>query len=275
MGDFGESDPNQIYQVVQRTELAGFNLCETVFPDETSVPAHDHPRAHLTLILKGGCLETYLGKTQTLAPRAVTYLSPGEPHALRVLSKKFRTFDIELDDAWMARISGRPIQVGVLQGYGNPSISWLANRLYREFKEGDDVSPLAMEGLVLEAMATLARTSGGRGSKRAPRWMNRVLETLQDEFARQISLSELASIAGVRPSRLAAVFREQYRTTVGDYIRKVRVERAIERMADPNATLADIALATGFSDQSHFSRAFKRETGMSPARYRRLLLDGN
>jgi AraC-like DNA-binding protein len=57
----------------------------------------------------------------------------------------------------------------------------------------------------------------------------------------------------------------------GEYIRKLRIEKAVELLGQPGHTLAEIAYLTGFSDQSHFTRIFKKHTGQSPAEYRKRL----
>lgn len=266
---------DQVCRIVQQQSLSGFILCDSLFVNEIVVPVHSHEQAHVTLFLAGACHETYLGKTRTLTPLSVTYFHPGESHSLQVVGGPFRSFDIELSDDWVNRFLERPIAPTALLDAQNQSIAQLTARLYSEFKEMDEVSPLAIEGLALEILAGLARSSASVRTKRTPRWLGQVIELIHDEFARSLTLTELASAAGVHPSHLAQVFREHYRCTPGEFIRRVRVERAIQQMADPGASLADIALAAGFSDQSHFSRVFKRATGMTPARFRQRNLDPN
>jgi AraC family transcriptional regulator len=65
------------------------------------------------------------------------------------------------------------------------------------------------------------------------------------------------------------VFRQQYGCTVGDYVRKLRLDFASRQLATSSASLAAIALAAGFADQSHFTKAFRRASGMTPAEWRR------
>src|SRR5262249_3361532 len=166
----GETNFDQICRVVRQEKLPGFALCDSYFVDEIVVPAHSHDQTHLTLILKGACYETYLGRTRALEPLTVTYFHPGESHSLRVLSRNFRTFDIELNDDWLDRLLERPIAPTALLDAQSNSIAWLTTRLYQEFKEMDDVSGLAMEGLVLESLAALARASTRVKAKRAPHW---------------------------------------------------------------------------------------------------------
>jgi AraC family transcriptional regulator len=93
---------------------------------------------------------------------------------------------------------------------------------------------------------------------------------LRENFSEPPGLNELAKAVDVHPTHLARVFRQFERRTVGDYIREVRIDYARERMLGSNEPLAEIALAAGFADQTHFTRTFKRITGMTPAEFRRL-----
>jgi AraC family transcriptional regulator len=84
-------------------------------------------------------------------------------------------------------------------------------------------------------------------------------------------VAEIARAAGVHPVYLARTFREHHGMTIGEYVRKLRIEHACRLISTTGAPLSEIALAAGFCDQSHFSRTFKRVTGSSPAEYRRLI----
>ena len=72
----------------------------------------------------------------------------------------------------------------------------------------------------------------------------------------------------MHPVHLAREFRRFQRCTIGEYIRQLRIERACRQLHASDEPLATIASAVGFSDQSHFSRTFKRLIGMTPAGYR-------
>ena len=74
---------------------------------------------------------------------------------------------------------------------------------------------------------------------------------------------------GVHPVTLARAFRRTFGCTIGEYLRRLRIERAAEQLATGTQPLAEIALAAGFADQSHFSNVFRRRVGMSPSAYRR------
>ena len=75
-------------------------------------------------------------------------------------------------------------------------------------------------------------------------------------------------LAGVHPSHLAHTFRARLGTSVGEYVRRLRVEWAAERLGDSDAPISAIAIQAGFSDQSHLTREMVRRLGVSPARLR-------
>jgi AraC family transcriptional regulator len=149
---------------------------------------------------------------------------------------------------------------------GTPA--WLAIRLYREFQEPDALSPLVVEGLILEILGELARQPVS--PEAAPRWLRAVAEVLHIRFRENLSLSDVARAAGVHPAHLARSFRRHFRCSAGEYVRRLRVEHACSELCRRDTPLAQIALEAGFADQSHLSVVFKRHTGLTPAAYRRL-----
>lgn len=263
-------NPVQGFRLIQHQTLPGFILNESISQPAAHTPRHSHDQAHLTLIVAGHCQERYQGRERELAPLTVIYFHPGETHAIQVFNQPLQTFDLELKADWLADKLAHPIAPTALLNYKSQALAGLAARLYREFKEPDDVAQLAMEGLVLEILADLARGSGHSKPRQAPRWLAKVLEQIQAEYAQPLSLKELAQIAGVHPAHLVEVFRQHQQCTPGEFIRHTRIKRAIQQMKDARVSLADIAINNGFTDQSHFTRVFKRATGLTPAQYRRL-----
>ena len=107
------------------------------------------------------------------------------------------------------------------------------------------------------------------GSSGRPRWLDEARDRIHVELAARPSLTGLAESVGVHPVTLARAFRRAFGCTVGEYVRRLRIERAARQLADTDLSLAEIALAEGFSDQSHFSNLFRRHTGLSPFQFRR------
>ena len=135
-------------------------------------------------------------------------------------------------------------------------------RMYYKFREMDDDSLRALEQALLDGRSV---TNSGRTF---PKWLERVRNILEQRFAEPFKLSEIAAEAGVHPVHLAREFRKHYGTSVGEYLRRVRIEYACRELMGSNAAVTNIAFAAGFADQSHFSRTFKRLCGTTPGRYR-------
>jgi AraC family transcriptional regulator len=110
--------------------------------------------------------------------------------------------------------------------------------------------------------------------RRPPPWLLRARDLAHARFREPLRLAELAQEAQVHPGHLARAFRRHFRTSLGSYVRGLRLEWAAGRLLGSEESLASIALAAGFADQSHLTRAFKRFTGVTPGGYRRRALVG-
>jgi AraC family transcriptional regulator len=141
----------------------------------------------------------------------------------------------------------------------------LALRIARELAVSDPFTPLALEGLSLELVAVTAR---GPAAWRPEKWLEAVRELVHERFREVPSTTEIAEEVGVHPSHLARAFRTRYGESIGGYARKVRLDWAAERLIRTELPLARLACEAGFGDQSHFTRAFKRQFGLPPGRYR-------
>ena len=91
---------------------------------------------------------------------------------------------------------------------------------------------------------------------------------VQMHLAEKITVSEIARDRGLNASYLNTCFRAQTGESVSTYIRRMKIERAAEMLRGTEHSLAEICAMLGYFDQSHFSRAFKAVTGMTPGAYR-------
>ncbi len=154
----------------------------------------------------------------------------------------------------------------VLNGYqpGFLGAKWLS-----EFRQPDDISTTALESLALELLSDAGRISPAYPG--SPGWLKRAQERIEDCHAEQITVRDIADSAGVHPVHLAREFRRFFRCSPADYIRFCRIDRARRRMLHRDISLTHVAQDVGFFDQSHFTRAFKRTTGITPTAFRKLI----
>jgi AraC family transcriptional regulator len=253
--------------IVRRRDLTAFSLSETVYRQGLTLSKHCHSHAYLSFVLTGSYMEKYANRECICSEGALRFLPPSELHENDYLDGA-RCLLVKIEPSALERLGEHsPVLSSPGEVVGLAS-SWLANRLYREFSAEDDVAPLAMEGVLLEILAESARAIGEGSAAHAPAWLRRVREALEDSYLQAPSLADLAVIAGVHPVHLSREFRKHYQSTIGEFIRKRRIEHACKLLVGSGIALSEIALACGFSDQSHFCAMFKGHTGLTPAKFR-------
>ena len=93
-----------------------------------------------------------------------------------------------------------------------------------------------------------------------------IVHHIRQNLSRRITVAELAGIARLSVFQLSRAFRREHETTPYRLVLEIRIRHATDILG-AGATIAETALRTGFADQSHFTRHFKRLTGMTPKQY--------
>ena len=113
------------------------------------------------------------------------------------------------------------------------------------------------------------------GVKKAPEWATELREMIQDQLDTNLTLSlqQASDNLEINPAYLSREFSKYFENlSFGEYIRKMRIGKAMQLIDSTNYSLTEIAYLTGFSDQSHFTRIFKKQTGQLPTIYKKLSL---
>ena len=135
-------------------------------------------------------------------------------------------------------------------------------------KEKHTQAPI--ENMLLDVYKKFLKQKSGK----TPAWAQELKEIIQDQIDTNLALSlkEISHSLDVHPSYLSREFSKYFDDlSFGDYIRKLRIEKATVLLNDSKHSLSEIAYLTGFSDQSHFTRIFKKTMGKSPLSYRKSL----
>lgn len=253
---------------VSESQIDGFYMKEIDYPPGFIVPRHWHTSASLFLILRGGSTEVHGSSRWECEPLDVVLMPRGETHAEHMAKGAVRSFVFEIQPKWLTKLSEHSVALDSPKIFHGGPVSWIFMSLYQEYRRMDSVSVLAIENLALEMAATIG-SQEVKPQSQLPRWLSQTRDLLNDCFSSQLSLEAIAKSAGVHPVYLATIFRRHYGCTMGQYIRRLRVEFACRELIKSRTSLVDIALAAGFSDQSHLSKIFKQFTGMSPSKFRK------
>ena len=248
--------------------MAGFCLKEFAQPPHRRLPWHDHHHASICFVVSGSYAERIRGEARECPPQAVVFKPAAERHADEFGRDGGTCLLIEIAPSRLATIepfSDITTRPGLFR---TARLAGLGQRIYREFTGGDGLSPLAVEGLILELLVEASRAAGPEATHSQPKWLARARDLIHENVGQPLTLSSIAGEVGVHPAHLARSFRAHYHRPIGDYIRRLRIERAARELTDSSASIAEIGFRAGFFDQSHFSRVFRRHTAMSPAAFR-------
>ncbi len=114
------------------------------------------------------------------------------------------------------------------------------------------------------------RLKGNTCENERPFWLRKLLEVIHDRWNETLLLGDLATSVQVHPVTISKGFRKHLCCTLGEYQRKLKVLKALELLRNSDQSIGQTALECGFSDQSHFTRAFKTFTGYLPKEYCKL-----
>jgi len=159
----------------------------------------------------------------------------------------------------------------------DPRIEHVGWAVKAELETPEPLGRMYGESLGLALAAHVLRTYGptrpiATDARLPQRRLSRVLDFIRTNIASDLSMSELAAVAGVSPSHFKTLFKQSVGMPVHQYVIRRRVEYAVELLQKERSVLADVALQAGFANQSHLARCMRATLGITPGTLRRSLL---
>lgn len=226
------------------------------------VPPHIHTSSHFLLILRGNYITEARNQSGICGPGTLIFTPMGTAHCDRFQQAGGRFLTITPEPETACQLDrALPVSLVVQDAEARALASAAALRMREN-------SSTVVEGLALELLGRLTRPHAE--GRHAPPWLLEARNMVADCCTGDFSIRKLAESAGVHPVHLARVFRRHFFISPAEYLRRCRVQRARLLLRKTSLPLVEVGLEVGFSDQSHFATAFKRETGMTPGLFRRL-----
>lgn len=253
----------------QTTRLNGITLTDTEYSLDR-VPWHFHENNYFTFILQGGVIEGNKKEIYECTTGTLLFHNWQDAH-YNIASGQFtRGFHVELGAKWFESFDTiNNVTEGSIR-IADPRVKTLMYNILKEMKLGGDDTQLAIDALLLEIFGLLGKTRQAANSKK-PKWVNRIKEMLHGS-THNCTLAQLANSLDVHPGHLSREFSRHFHTTLGEYIRSIKVQRALALLPNSDLSLTNISFECGFADQSHFIRAFRSYYHVTPLVYRKLLL---
>jgi AraC family transcriptional regulator len=218
-------------------------------------------------VLHGGYVEQVRHREDPCVAGSIVVHPAQQAHADRVGAQGARCVNIEPD---FALLDNEALLRGALRdgamthvSAGHPALRALAYAL----SSRDAASSLALLDAAREVMA-LAVASPALRERVRPRWLGPLIDSLEADLAHTPCAQQLARVAGVHVSHAMRAFKQHTGETVGNYLRRRRLEHADQRVLAGDA-LAHVAVQAGFFDQAHFTRTYRQHFGLTPGQRRR------
>lgn len=260
--------------------LPGLVLGQARF-ETTHFDRHFHLDTHIGVVTDGVQRQSFRREVTFLAPGGISLMPPGEIHdGTRHADQPFTLLTYRVSPALLTDLSedltetARPVPVAAIT-FDQPEVSQRLIRLHRLLTAGSDSPPapeLAAQSEWLALLAALLLHShslpppppaGPLGARR----LRQVQGYCLDRLAEKISLEDLATVCGLGRFQFLRQFHASVGMTPYAWLLRLRLEQACALLAEGRQTIAAVAQDTGFHDQSHFNRAFRRAYGVAPSGY--------
>jgi AraC family transcriptional regulator len=234
-------------------------------PEE--VLSHTHHDAHFILVT-GGVYVSAAARAPAAGETVLVYNPPGTTHRDHFERGRGSFFAVSIEPAAaataLAELSAPDGPLYLMAAHQRGT----AMRIATACAVG--ASNLSLEALSLELLGSLDRRAQAKSAE-APGWLAAALELLYDRYREDLTIAQIAAGVGVHSVHLARTFRRHLGCTPGEFARFRRLERSLALLLTTRLSLAEVALGSGFADQSHFTRTFARCLGLPPGEYRMLV----
>lgn len=244
----------------------GVFVSETEYHSKVFEGWHYHENSHMTFILQGGNREQRKNEEFEAVPGSILFYPSGILHRNLNTRHPSRNINIEIENDFFSHYS---LDIAAFNAntanHANAKFTLL--KAYQECLTNDDHAQASIHQLVLDFIGS---TSHVRDKTFNPQWARLITDIINDRWNENLSLHELAKLVKVHPVTISRFFPKYYHCTLGEYVRKIRIEKATTLIRTSSLSLTEIAHQCGFFDQSHFIRLFKQTTGFLPGRYKNM-----
>ena len=242
-------------------------------------PRHVHAALCVGLVDQGSRIICHGKKSTVIPENGLFVINPGEPHTCASGSQEGHSYRILCIDKEVLQTLCSQMNEKVPEGLYFPEVALDDDLLKVRIRQffallESPLTKLEQEEKLFTFLADLLRRHARQAPispklRSRPAAVARACEYIKENYGANLTLKHLAQEAGLSPFHFHRLFLKTLGISPHDYLVRIRVEKALELLGK-GGDIAEVALDTGFVDQSHFSRFFKRIIGAPPGRYLRL-----
>lgn len=255
------------HTIRQQRTIGDLRLTHFAQTPSSEVPRHYHENGTCCVLLQGVARDSFRGRVIEYKPGGVIYRPPGEQHSHKFGHDGIVAIVIEVP---ASRLRGdfalRTLSELHFEANGPTlvEVAQLMTHLRSPSPVDADVEEHCLR-LLTVFQRQGAEASGSKG-------LELVRAFLDECPAQKVSLIDLGRVAGLHPAYLVNAFRKRYGCSIGYYRRRRRIALAIRQLWNTQSPLSEIALASGFYDQSDCTNALRKELRLTPAQLRRIMI---
>ena len=221
----------------------------------SKVDWHYHENPYFTYLLQGKLFEANKKESYYLQPGNLLFHNWQDAHYNIKPNEYTRGFHIELQKKWFIDYNIQLYQIEGSSNLKNPIIKNLMNSIFIESKINDQYTNLSIESFLLEIFNTIKNNTKNNSKK--PPWV-KTLNALLIEENNDYSLNNLSLKLGIHPVHLSREFNRYFGTSLGNYIRLIKLNKAFYLLTSKKISMTEICYQCGFYDQS-IKKSIKNE----------------
>ncbi|WP_103070438.1 helix-turn-helix domain-containing protein [Aquimarina sediminis] len=252
-------------EIIQSHHIDDSIITNTIYTKRKSNPNwHYHENLHICFVYEGGKAQTKHQTTYSKKDGSVFFYHAEELHRWISPTPTSRSANIEIGRSFLKKynFTEQDIKKAIDTNVNTKAIIL---RIQKELLCSTHINHVHLQCLLLELVSCQKQ----KKYLSTPRWVVLLHELLHEKWNEVVSLEEISKYVGAHPVTVSKNFRKYFHCTLGEYRRKLKVEKTIDLIKNTSLSLSEIAFLCGFTDQSHFTRNFKKHTGFLPRDYRK------
>lgn len=243
----------------------GLLITWSVHPPNKNIPKHKHELPYLSVVVSGNYRELGENFDQTIVSGSAIFHPANENHENMIGDHGATVINFEFNEEFWSERKITEIQPVNRIICNDSRIHSFAREMNVQMNLSKRMSLLGIEGLalmLLDAFLTKEESFDDVDILKS------VEQHLRVNFKKRINLDETAALFDIKKNVLRRRFRRYFGETFTDRIIRLRIQEASRLLSETDLPISDVAIASGFFDQSHLTRHFKKHKGITPNSYR-------
>ncbi|TRX62024.1 helix-turn-helix transcriptional regulator [Fulvivirga sp. M361] len=252
-------------QTQKMRTLSGFTLSRTDHSQNMNVPKHEHEHPYISLLLHGLYHEKSIVSEHDIETGSTLFRPKGFEHKNRIGSCNSFCFNIEIEKELPDKKHYSKLSDYIQFEKHNLEIL----KIHYGFR--NDFSDELLTIMVEENLHLLFQQQYAQNTLSRTVWVNKIKKEVRLNPEKKYSIDEVSDSLCLHPNYFVRKFKSKTGCTFGEFLLRQRISRGIDLMLHSSKPLTEIAVESGFYDQSHFIRHFKHFFGTTPSRYREIV----